>query len=294
MGNAPSITYIIDLPVCDGGEPSIRVKNQKLPGDEIVVDYRNIIHYPELSCPMAAECLRNFDLPANGGHIRLEPKDMENRINRVHTCVVEKIKALNSAPATSNAQGAQPPPATSNAQDAQPPRSQSTSQPSSADPKIKIITSCDGQFRENILHHPDMKNDGFFIVDPSRPSDIFSNYNSLLIDKLTCKEAIECMNNLEMVFNGEARIAPGRSQSVRYLDTKGRSVDELRNSIRTQCVEKIRPPSSPSTPDLIEDASGVTSETDTSAIVLIVFGVVIMIAIPFMLYLLLGKRSNYT
>lgn len=282
MGNAESATFHVE-PVCDGREPR-RIHVEEVLG---TTDrkYKFIFVDDKLSCPIAAECLQNFNLPTNGGLVSKEPLVMKDILNRVTTCLQNKIKSLNSAPTTSNSQDAQVTP-TSYSQDAQ------VSTGKSAvgikiqhDNRIRIATLCDGQFRS--IRHPDVKKDGFFLFGPNR-SRTFNDYNSVQLDKLTCNEALQCMNRLEMMFDRED---PPPTKS--YVDRKGRSLDELRNSIRDQCVNI--PPSSSPTPDLAKDDSGVTAAdasdvTDMNVIVLIgFFSVIIMIAITLMLYLLFRK-----
>ncbi len=95
---------------------------------------------------------------------------------------------------------------------------------------------------------PQIDKDGFYIVSGSANRDFIS----VKLDKLTCKEALQCMNKLELSFDGE-----GPEQVKTYKDNKNRTVDELQNSIRNQCV--TTPPASTADANEVNDFMGMDS-----------------------------------
>ena len=211
----------------------------------------NKIKYPELNCPIATECLMKVNLPIGSGTIiSSTPEDLEAKLKLVHECVNDEIKFNQSnIRAVSSYQ----------------PRSPSVTEISGqvVPQRVAISTLCDGQFKQ--IRNKRISKDGFYIDRWGGPGDFIS----VQLDKLTCKEALQCMNKLELSFDG----TEGPMQIKRYRDTKNRTVDELQNSIRNQCVNAPTPPGPsppppsptppvpspppPSPPPSTDDATGV-------------------------------------
>jgi hypothetical protein len=206
------LDFVVDIPVCtNGNEHSIHV-HSSVEGSHRL-SYK--IKYTELNCPIATECLMQVNLPVVSGTIINSTPDILNaQLKHVHQCVKSKINHT--------------------------PRSQPYSVSEDQVVGVRIVTLCDGQSKHVPppppgSTRPRISKDGFYIHGRGGPD------KSVWLDKLTCKEALQCMNKLELSFDGtEGPIGP--TQVKKYRDTKNRTVDELQNSIRNQCVNAPTPP----------------------------------------------------
>ena len=248
MGNENSspqipLDFVVDIPVCTpGNEHSIHVHSE-VEGSH---DVSTKIKYAELSCPIATECLMKVNLPiGSGASISSSPENMEAKLKLVHQCVKDKI---NNTPGSSS----------SSVQ----PRLSSVpvakTEVQVVPQRVRISTLCDGQYKRVPQPppgstRPRIGKDGFYIHGGRGPDDFIS----VQLDKLTCKEALRCMNKLELSFDG----TEGPIQVKKYRDTKNRTLDELHNSIRNQCVNSptspFPSPPPPSPPPSTDDATEV-------------------------------------
>ena len=294
MGNENSLPqkpldFVVDIPVCtNGNEHSIHVQSSVEGSHRL----SNKIKYPELNCPIATECLMQVNLPVVSGTIINSTPDILNaQFKHVHQCVKDRI-----TPRSQAVSSVQPRPRPGSSPSAPPP-----SQPVHAasqshqvkEHKIMVIPLCDGQYKRLRPPPPGstmprISKDGFYIFRGGRSED----YISVQLDKLTCKEALQCMNKLELSFDST------REQVKRYKDTKNRTVDELQNSIRNQCVNAPTPPvpsppppSPPSTDDAteVDDFLGIGVSQN---VVLIGVGGAMMAAAALALRAFQRKNSN--
>lgn len=75
--------FRIDVPVCDGQEKKIHVKE----AEGAKHGFSWVLHHPKLSCPMATQCLQHFNLPINGEPVLQVPTTMKEILKGVRLCV---------------------------------------------------------------------------------------------------------------------------------------------------------------------------------------------------------------
>lgn len=256
MGNKNSspqkIDVVVDIPVCFDKEKSIHAHSIKQGSH----NFKYEIKYPELTCHIAVECLKGYNLPVSSGTVGRgvitgTPSELKPKFDRIHQCVKSKINHTPRSQAFSSVQSRPPPPPN------KVPAAKTETQIQEAQ-RVAISTLCDGQSKHvpppppgSI--RPRISKDGFYIYRGGGPGDFI--FISVELDNLTCKEALNCMNKLELSFDG----TEGSKKFKRYRDTKNRTVNELQNSIRNQCVNAPTPPgpsppppSPPSTDDATE------------------------------------------
>jgi hypothetical protein len=226
----------MELPICAPGSTNKSVVVRNKDGTDV-----HTMGFKEGTCAHTLTCLKKSNLPVNSGAQIVFNNEQKKRFSE---CMLSFGKP-------------QPPSVKPQPPSVKPPSIKPLYMESPTQKKIDVMPYCDSEGRPNGAH----KEEGYYI---SRgPGD----YISVKVGRLTCKEARECMNNVELSFLFEEN-----GYSI-YRDHQGRTVDQLNQAIRNTCVKPpptTEPPTTEPPPPVFVEKAEV--EDDSGNLWLLAFG----------------------